>query len=103
MNEGLFYALFFTGTLINYAVKLNLESRGHKLACNSLREGATIIVWSYLFYPAGVSQDVHPGQSLRLHTQHFLIDQTLLHPFSDHSKPWPSIKQDLNPLPGDHP
>ena len=50
MNEGLFYGLFFTGILINYGVKLNLESKGSKLERSTIREGLIMGVSAYLLY-----------------------------------------------------
>jgi uncharacterized membrane protein YagU involved in acid resistance len=50
MNEGLFYGLFFTGILLNYAVKLNLECKGKILERSNLREGAIMGVLAYLLY-----------------------------------------------------
>ena len=50
MNEGLFYGLFFTGILINYGVKLNLESKGSKLERSTVREGLIMGVSAYLLY-----------------------------------------------------
>jgi hypothetical protein len=50
MNEGLFYGLFFTGILINYVVKLSLESKGSKLERSTVREGLIMGVSGYLLY-----------------------------------------------------
>ena len=52
MNEGLFYGLFFTGILINYVVKLRLESKGSKLERSTVREGLIMGVSAYLLYQA---------------------------------------------------
>lgn len=58
MNEGLFYGLFFTGILINYVVKLNLESKGNKLERSNIREGVIMGVSAYLLYQALVLQGI---------------------------------------------
>ena len=50
MNEGLFYGLFFTGILINYVVKLRIESKGSKLERSTVREGLIAGVSAYLLY-----------------------------------------------------
>jgi hypothetical protein len=50
MNEDLFYGLFFTGILLNYAVKLNLEGKGKILERSNLKEGAIMGVSAYLLY-----------------------------------------------------
>jgi hypothetical protein len=62
MNEGLFYGMFFTGILINYAVKLNLESKGKKLERSTAREGLIMGVSAYLLYQVFV----FPEMSTRL-------------------------------------
>jgi hypothetical protein len=50
MDEGLFYGLFFLGIIINYTVKLNLESKGKRLERSNLREGMIMGVSVYLLY-----------------------------------------------------
>ncbi len=50
MNEGLFFCLIFTGILLNYAVKLNIEFKGKILERSNLREGAIMGVSAYLLY-----------------------------------------------------
>jgi hypothetical protein len=58
MNEGLFYGLFFTGILLNYAVKLNIESKGNKLERSNLREGLIMGVSAYLLYQTFVFPEI---------------------------------------------
>jgi hypothetical protein len=58
MNEGLFYGLFFTGILLNYVLKLNLERKGSKLERSNLREGLVLGVTAYLFYQASVHPEI---------------------------------------------
>jgi hypothetical protein len=73
MNEGLFYGLFFTGILINYVVKLRLESKGSKLERSTVREGLIIGVSAYTPLPDHCfPRDVHPGESHRHHTRSFI-------------------------------
>lgn len=50
MDEGIFYGLFFTGILINYSLKLHLESKGSKLERSNIREGIIMGVSAYLLY-----------------------------------------------------
>jgi hypothetical protein len=57
MNEGLFYGLFFTGILINYLVKLSLESKGSKLERSIIREGLIMGISAYLLYQTIVSPE----------------------------------------------
>jgi hypothetical protein len=58
MNEGLFYGLFFTGIIINYIAKLNLESKGNRLARNNVREGLIMGVSAYLLYQTLVVPEI---------------------------------------------
>lgn len=39
MDQAVFYGLFFTGIVFNYAVKLHLENRGGKLERSNIRDG----------------------------------------------------------------
>jgi hypothetical protein len=58
MNEGMFYGLFFTGILLNYAVKLNIESKGNKLDRSNLREGIVMGVSAYPLYQTIVVTEI---------------------------------------------
>jgi hypothetical protein len=58
MNEAMFYGLFFTGILINYLVKLNLESKGDKLERSNMREGVIMGVSAYLLYQTLVLPEI---------------------------------------------
>jgi hypothetical protein len=52
MDEGVFYGLFFTGILLNYVVKLNLENKGDRLKRSNIREGVIMGVSAYILYQA---------------------------------------------------
>ena len=58
MNEGLFYGVFFTGIILNYLVKLTIESKGNKLERHNLREGIIMGVSAYLLYQTFVFPEI---------------------------------------------
>lgn len=50
MDQAVFYGLFFTGIVFNYAVKLHLDNKGGNLERSNIREGIIMGVSAYLLY-----------------------------------------------------